>query len=344
VKTARITIFILGSLLSVSAFTQKVRVDMTLDKKAIMIGEQFHMKVKVDQPANVTVTWPLWLDTLTKGVEIVEAGKTDTVFSADKENITFNKDYILTSFDSGAYQIPAFTFTSTNGNVSENIVTNPLFILVDKPAVDTSKGIKDIKGPLEIPFDWKEFIPHVLIGFGVVILIVLAVYFINRELKRRRLARENMPAYVPPPIPADEKALTALAELQEKQLWQRSKYKEYYTELTDILRVYIKDVYQIDAPEMLTDEILQHLKFKDIDGNHKQALKAVLELADMVKFAKVMPTETENTESIGVASRFVQDTASAIAAAKARQAELAKAKRISDEKKKNDKEGGKNEL
>jgi len=69
-----------------------------------------------------------------------------------------------------------------------------------------------------------------------------------------------------------------------------------------------------------------------------------LELADMVKFAKVMPTETENTESIGVASRFVQDTAAAIAIEKARQAELAKAKRIRDEKKKNDKEGGNNEL
>lgn len=308
-KTARTLILFLGSILSISAFSQKVKVSSELDTNAIMIGQQFRMKLKVEQPANLVVVWPVWKDTITQGVEIVEVGKTDTVFSENKDKITFNKEYILTSFDSGAYRIPPFTFTATTGNITDSITTNPLFVMVDKPAVDTTKGIRDIKGPLEIPFDWREYLPHVLIGFAIIAVLALSTFLIIRYIRKRREAKANMPVYVEPPLPADVRALNALRELEEKQLWQRGKNKEYYTELTDILRDYIRDIYQVNAPEMLTDEILQHLKFKEIESGARQTLKAVLELADMVKFAKVLPTPTENQESLNAATRFIQDTA-----------------------------------
>lgn len=304
-KAIRAIIFLSVSLFTVSAFSQQVKVSSSLDKNAIMIGEQFHLKLTVQQPSKFHVVWPSLSDTITNHIEIVEIGKGDTTFSEDKTNVTYNRDYLLTSFDSGAYTIPAFPFITPGGE----IFTNPLFIKVNRPAVDTTKGIRDIKAPLEVPFDWKEFIPHVLIGFGVVLLIVAIIYLIIYYRRKKRRERENKPAYVPPPIPAHEKALTSLRELDEKHLWQQGRNKEYYTELTDILRVYIKDVYQIDAPEMLTDEILQHLKFKEINPAHKQALKTVLELSDMVKFAKVSPTPTENAQSFEVSVHFVQDTA-----------------------------------
>lgn len=308
----RIVILLLGSLMSVSAFSQKVKVSSSLDTSAIMIGQQFRMNLKVEQPANVVVVWPVWKDTVAKGVEIVETTKTDTIFSENKEKITFKKDYILTVFDSGYYRIPAFAFAATNGNKTDSIFTNPLFVRVERPEVDTTQAIRDIKSALEIPFDWREYLPHILIGFSAVGLIALGVFFLLRYIRKRREAQANVPVYVEPPLPPSARALNALHELEEKQLWQRGKNKEYFTELTDILRDYIRDIYQVNAPEMLTDEILQHLKFKEIEGGARQTLKAILELADMVKFAKVIPTTTENQESLNSAKRFVEETAPVI--------------------------------
>lgn len=327
--------FIIGTicfLFTGISYAQKASVKASLDTNSIMIGQQFRLNLKVDQVANLSILWPAIGDSIGKGVEVVESVKTDTAFSENKERVTFNKEYILTSFDSGAYTIPALAFVATTGNVAETLWTNPLFVKVERPAVDTTKDIRDIKGPLEIPFDWREFIPHILIGFAALLLILLTIFIVRRAILRRRVAEANKPVYVAPPIPADEKALTALAQLQEKQLWQRGKNKEYHTELTDIIRWYIKESYDVDAPEMLSDEILQRLRFKEINGEHKQLLKVILELADMVKFAKVQPSEIENTESFEAATRFVKETTEALNLAKKAQ-----------EAKKNEKKGGPNE-
>lgn len=324
------------ALLSVTGFAQKVKVSSELDTNAIMIGQQFRMKVKVEQPANLSVIWPQWDDTITKGVEIVDMGKTDTTFSDNKDKITFTREYILTSFDSGAYTIPAFAFTATTGTVSENIFSNPLFIAVDKPAVDTTKGIRDIKGPVEIPFNWKEYLPYVLGGIGVVALIVVTIILVVRAVRRRKARRAAMPEPTAPPIPAHIRALGALDELVLKQLWQHGKTKEYYTELTDIFRDYISELYKINAPEMLTDEIVRHLKFKELTGEQKHVVKTVLELADMVKFAKVSPSTVENEQSLVAVTVFVQETA--LAEEKREKEKAEKAKKEAEKKQKEEEE------
>ena len=297
------------ALLPFTGFAQRIAVSGGLDTGAIMIGQQFHMKLRVEQPANLTVLWPEWNDTIVKGVEIVDMGKTDTVFSANKDRITFTRDYLLTSFDSGAYVLPPAMFMATSGRDTERVFTDPLFLKVDKPAVDTTKGIRDIKGPVEIPFDWREFLPYILAGFGIVGVIVLIVFLLLRHLRKRRERLALIPVPTAPPVPPHIVALGALEALDKKQLWQQGRTKNYYTELTDILRDYIRDVYKINAPEMLTDEILQHLKFKEISGEHRHTLRTVLELADMVKFAKVQPSGVENTRSLETTVAFVQETA-----------------------------------
>ena len=292
-----------------AALAQGVKVSGSMDKNTIQIGQQFHLTLKVEQPANRVTLWPMWTDTITKGVEIVGIVKTDTAFSANKDKVTFTRDYLLTSFDSGGYTIPPIALMATTGRDTETAYTEPLFLAVGKPAVDTTKGIKDIKGPVEIPFDWREYLPYVLGAIGAVILLVAIIFMIVYIVRKRRAKRALVPEPTEPPIPPHIVALQALGELEQKQLWQQGKLKLYYTELTDILRDYIRDVYKINAPELLTEEIVQYLRFKNLTGEQKQAVRAILELADMVKFAKVAPTEIENRESLNVVTAFVQETA-----------------------------------
>lgn len=304
-----IPVFLCLAALSLNGMAQRIKASAGLDTHAIMIGQQFHLKLKVEQPANLQLLWPNWYDSIVKGVEIVEIVKTDTVFSANKDKITFTRDYLLTSFDSGGYTIPPIAVKGTTGRDTETVFTESLFIAVDKPAVDTSKGIRDIKGPVEIPFNWREYLPYILAAMGGVIVLTGIIWLIVYYVRKRRARRAAMPVPEAPPVPPHLIALQALEELGQKQLWQQGKTKQYYTELTDILRDYLRDVYQINAPEMLTDEIVQHMKFKHVTDAQRTVIRTVLELADMVKFAKVKSTDTENEQAYNATVGFVQETA-----------------------------------
>ena len=303
-----IPVFLCLAALSFTASAQRIKAGAELDTNAILIGQQFHLILKVEQPANLQVLWPNWHHTVVTGVEIVDV-KTDTVFSENKDKISFTRDYLLTSFDSGGYHIPPIAFKGTAGRDTETVFTEPLFISVDKPAVDTTKGIRDIKGPVEIPFDWREYLPYILAGMGGVILLVGIIYWIVYYVRKRRARRAALPVPEAPPVPPHLLALEALEQLRGKQLWQQAKIKQYHTELTDILRDYLRDVYKINAPEMLTDEIVQHMRFKHVTDSQRTVIRSVLELADMVKFAKVRATDTENEQAFNAIVGFVQETA-----------------------------------
>lgn len=312
-RILRIAIFCLAGLFSVAAFSQKATVKASLDTNAILIGQQFRLLINLNQDADVSVAWPAVENEMKFGVEWVENEKSDTTFSENKDRINFKRSYLLTVFDSGKYQIPALPFSISNGSSFDTLYTEPLYINVDRPQVDTTQEIRDIKGPMAIPFDWREVLPYVLLFFAVIGVLAVAVALLVRYIARKKRKSDNVPAYVPPSVPADERALAALQELGSRELWQRGNNKEYYTILTDILRVYIKDVYHVDAPEMLTEDIIGHLRFKDIHQGDKETLRSVLVLADMVKFAKVTPTATENTQALTEAEHFVKETARAIA-------------------------------
>jgi hypothetical protein len=139
----------------------------------------------------------------------------------------------------------------------------------------------------------------------VVILIVGAVilYFINAK-KKDDLA-EGKPIIRKP---AYEIAMTAFNELEQKQLWQKNQVKGYYSELTDILRVYIQHRWLLPAMELTSDEILAHGFIQQTDKQLQDELAYVLRLADLVKFAKVIPHNSEHELSFKNAVSFVAMT------------------------------------
>ena len=93
-----------------------------------------------------------------------------------------------------------------------------------------------------------------------------------------------------------------------KKLWQEGKIKDYYTGITDILRVYLQERYHIGAPEMTTDEIMLALKRKDISEDMKKELREILVLSDLVKFAKENPLPNEHEFCFNSSIDFVNET------------------------------------
>jgi hypothetical protein len=107
-------------------------------------------------------------------------------------------------------------------------------------------------------------------------------------------------------------ALQKLTELRNRKLWQQEQTKQYHTELTDIIRDYLENRYVIKAHEQTSDEIFASLRYMDITEENRNALRQVLILADLVKFAKEKPLPQDNEQSMDNAVAFVNRTQQAI--------------------------------
>ena len=288
------------------AISQSVVATAKLDStNKILVGDQVKLKVQVTFPASTKILWPELIDSLTKHIELVNKSKIDTVKS-DNKNLTLKQTLTITSFDSGAFYIPQIHFKYKN-NKSDTAyleaLTDSILINANTIAVDTTKEIRDIKGPLSVPMTFREMLPYI-IGLILIAFIVWLVYWIiNKRKKGESLFKSTKPK-----LPAHLEALAALEALRNKKLWQNNKIKEYYTELTDIIRIYISKRYNVFAMEMTTDEIMTALFPFMIPESLKKKFREMLTLADLVKFAKANPLPNEHDGCLDTAFEFVNAT------------------------------------
>ena len=159
----------------------------------------------------------------------------------------------------------------------------------------------------DLPFIFAEIRDYVIYGCIALVLlgllVWLIVWLILRHLRNRSVAPRPAPK-IPPHIVANK----ALVELGHRKLWQKGKFKAYYTALTSILRTYISGRWDIGAMEMTTDEIIAALRDVEMPTASRTDLITILRTADMVKFAKAEPEAQENEENINRALYFVENT------------------------------------
>lgn len=181
-----------------------------------------------------------------------------------------------------------------------------LLTVRDVEGVDTTNtDIKDIAGIMRQPYTFGEIAKTVGCIVGILLLIAAAVFVILR-LKHHKPIIAIPQA---PPIPPHTRALDALEELRQQQLWQQGMPKEYHTRLTDILRAYLAERFQIQSAEMTTDQTLD--AFRCCPAATKETadmLRHILQTADMVKFAKSEPLPYQHDQSMTLSVGFVNAT------------------------------------
>lgn len=159
----------------------------------------------------------------------------------------------------------------------------------------------------DLPFIFAEIRDYVIYGSIALILLALliwlVVWLVRRHLRNRK-AKPNAGPVIPPHVVANK----ALVELGHRKLWQKGKYKAYYTALSSILRTYISGRWGVGAMEMTTDEIVVALREVEMPTESRTNLIAVLRTADMVKFAKAEPEAEENEDCLNHAIYFVENT------------------------------------
>jgi hypothetical protein len=268
---------------SLHGFSQNPMVKVQVETSSIRIGEQFDFRISVNETENVILP-KLEL----KGLEIIDSAKIDTL-----RNMLIQK-YIITGFDSGAFYIPQQQVFVKN----QAYLTDSLLIKVATVAIDTTKIKKyPIKTIKKEPYVFDDFKLYIYLLIAALLIIGFWIYYF---VIRKRKVEEEKPTYKL--LAPYEEAIYKLNELDEKLLWQNNKVKEYYSELTDIIRGYIERELKVPALEKTSDEIIDMLKdFHDSEAisTNKETLdklKDLLREADLVKFAKSKPLAPEIEE------------------------------------------------
>ena len=270
----------------------------SVSKSDVLVGDWINVRVDITHPRGTTSQMVLG-DTL-GGYTVLDRSpltqQADTITAAE---------VTVARYDSGTSTLPPLMFLATVPGYTavRSVETNPVMLTVRTLPVDTARGIKDIKPPLGMPYTLAE----ILVALGIVLLIAAVVVLVYRRWKRRAAA--PAPAEVQAPSrPAHLLALEELAILKEKQLWQQGWLKEYYTELTEILRRYLERRYTIMALEETSQEILSAVQDLKLPPRVVERLENILRRADLVKFAKHRPELDEHDETMVAAREFVDRT------------------------------------
>ncbi|MBK6837635.1 MAG: hypothetical protein IPG90_04630 [Bacteroidetes bacterium] len=292
------------SSLSAKAVPDDVTVFAKIDTTQIRIGEQIKLNLTASAPPGAKFKFPLIPDTM-NGLEFVNRSGIDTLKSENGKNIIYSQSVKVTAFDSGFFVLEPFHFLLLKDNqLPDTLSTEALLISVRTIPVDTTKEIKDIKATMDVPISWKEILVYVIAA----LVLILLVFFIIREIRRRRKMPKPEVKIVVPVIPPHILALEALKKTMEEKLWQQGLYKQYHSSVSDTLRAYIEGRFEINALELTTDETMSRFRGNMLREDARQKLFGILQLADMVKFAKVIPIGSENEQSMTDAVQFVMLT------------------------------------
>ncbi|MFA6335023.1 MAG: hypothetical protein WCX48_05620 [Bacteroidales bacterium] len=270
----------------------------------LLIGDQTTLSFKTTVPKGTKFIFPTPANPVTEGVEIVGTPSIDTISNVG-DQLNLETKVVLTSFDSGSYALPKFPAYLNNADGSIDTIwfdggqLNVTTIQIDT----TTYKPFDIKDQLTYPYTVKEFIPW----FGLLVLLTLLGYLIVRFIKNRKQRRSlfGKPVVADPPHIV---ALRNLEKIRSEKLWQNNQEKLYYTNITDTLRVYLEQRFNIQTMEKTSSEILDSLSREKIEPYEHKELKKLLNLSDLVKFAKYKATAEENENAIPTAVRFVNAT------------------------------------
>ncbi len=272
-----------------------------LDSATLLMGKTTALHLEITQDKDARGFFPgEQLDTLNAMVEIAERLAADTI-DLDNNRIQINRDLIIQSFDSGMWVIKPIPYV-VNGDTA---YCNQLTLKVLPVDVSQMKDINDIKPVEEVPFNVFDWLPDYWWAWLLALALIAGGIWAYRKYYKKGI---NPLKTIKKRLPPYEEAMINLRNLKAAQLWQQGQEKEYFTGLTDILRVYIDRRFHINAVEMTSSQIIETLKKNEETKAVNEQLEMILEIADIVKFANARPLADDNEVAYQRAVNFVEAT------------------------------------
>ncbi len=280
---------------------------VSIDTSMMLIGDQQRLTFFVVSGEPLEVSFPNFTDTIVEGVEVISGPNLSSSF---KRGIyIYQSQYIFTAFDAGIYAIPPQNIEIEDDGFLHLYMTDTLYFAVNTYEVDLQQGMADIESPYGVPHTFWEIFRWILGGILLIAVILAAIYLIRRY-------RSGKPIFsrVEPQISSYEKAVTDIALMKEKRSWRAGNEKPFYTDITDILRRYLSGELGMQCMESTSDEILESVRnTPHIDDKGRNFMSDLLSVADLVKFAKMIPPESESYRYFTGVSGLIDDIHSSVA-------------------------------
>ena len=307
-----------------------VTVTLTVTPGSVFLDRDILLTIRATSPENVTVDIPPIHDRL-QG--FLDAGQFDREPVRDASNITIERVIRLTPLIADEYRIAPMAITyshapnnerrgeaspdgpvsvpadsSRGGRLAPEWLATPPIVLPMHAVTDQNVG-DDIKASLN-PV-WVRPSMRTATGYLALLMLLAAAGFVIWKLIRRAHRRIRLMRMSP-----RERALEELNELLAKHLVEKNRVKDFYVELTMVVRRYIERQHHIRAPEQTTEEFLAAVSSDArFDATVVKRLRSFLEAADLVKFAAYHPDGTNIDGAIGTAKSYITTDADQFEAA-----------------------------
>jgi len=295
--------FLLGAIcvfIVVNVQAQTISVAAYTDTTDYLVGDFINYEIEVVTRKNIEVISPSFPDTITQ-LELI--AREEPVLTEDEKSKTTIYKFIFAGYDSVQAVIPSVIvkYRIANDTSFKKIVTDSVVVHIHTVPVSTAEEIKDVKSPIKIPYNWK----WLLLWAAIALLIIIAGYFSYKKYKQKK---SEKPVEKIITISPHVKALAALIILDNEKLWQKGFIKDYHSRITEIIRTYFEERFDLSAMELTTTETIHHLKSIKEKENILDITYDFLSNADLVKFAKFQPLETVNEEMMKQAKEIIQFT------------------------------------
>ncbi len=280
----------------------EVELVFSIDPSTIQYERDTLLTISVTAPANVRVGLPA-LDNRLQG--FILNGTFEDPALAEGGRVTRQLNARLTPLPGHEHRLAPMPIMVSDGRTSPStetwFPTRPIVLDVTPPTYeDPGSEIRDEMDPVWIRPPFRE-----VAGYALLLLAVAGLMFLLWKLAGRLHRQVKLMRMSP-----RERALKELAILLAKDLITKQKVKEFYLQLTMIVRRYIERAHKVRAPEQTTEEFLAAVTDDpQFSVEVVTRLKDFLQAADLVKFAAYTPSVNDIDRSTTTARSYIEQDA-----------------------------------
>ena len=294
-----------------TASAQAQQVELRADTTALKLGGQTWIHLSTVRDPALTASafeWPVLKDTLPGGWEILEMRPADTSLvplEDGRDAIAITQSMRVTTWDSGLVRMPALPFVLDG----DTLRSNPMLFSVASPVLGEEGQIANFHDIVEVDWTLAERLRRLLPWLLAALVAAALAWGALRWWKNREgTAGEAASEPEKPREPAHVIALRALREIQERAVWKQGNPKGHQSAISDAVRTYLEHRFDVPAREQTTGEIARTLRSVSLDPDARRQFVELLELADLVKFAKYHGEAAEHERAVRRAIELVERT------------------------------------
>lgn len=282
---------------------------LVTDANKIEIGDQVAVSLRFTFNASVNpqeVIYPNIVagESLNDTIDIISVEDPKIESTSDNQGnplFIWQQNFEVGIYAGGKVEVGPFSAIYKEDTITSNVTT----IQVAVPELQEDKGFVGIKGISTDPYTFWERV-MLWIKEHWILLLVVAIIIIGSAVTAVLMTRKkDDKAPQRPIVPLPIQWMTQLEEIEQQQLWQNGKHKEYYVEVTGVIRKFIEYKYNIKALEQTSHEIIDSLRLSAIDPAMMNRIQNLFGIADLIKFAKSLPTPKENEEAMSIAKSIL---------------------------------------